>query len=225
MQFMTAKDRRSRTMGAVNGQLIAIIGLLVVVVALSGLSAWLYTMYDEQKTKVDNKIDLAVAAAKKEQAEADEIKMRKIEEEPNREFAGPDDYGRLTFKYPKNWSVYVDSDVTSSGDTYTAYLNPIVVPPVGDRSAQFALRVTIESIDYDRALGKYANAIKKGEVNSKPVTFNGHDGTRLEGNFTKDIRGSAIVFKLRDKTVTLQTDADTFRSYFDTIIETVDFNS
>lgn len=212
-------------MGAVNGQLIAIIGLLVVVVALSGLSAWLYTMYDEQKTKVDNKIDLAVAAAKKEQAEADEIKMRKIEEEPNREFAGPDDYGRLTFKYPKNWSVYVDSDVTSSGDTYTAYLNPIVVPPVGDRSAQFALRVTIESIDYDRALGKYANAIKKGEVNSKPVTFNGHDGTRLEGNFTKDIRGSAIVFKLRDKTVTLQTDADTFRSYFDTIIETVDFNS
>jgi hypothetical protein len=222
---MTTRNRYLRTRGAINGQLIAIIGLLLLVVALSGLSAWLYTMYDEQKTKVDNKVDLAIAAAKKEQAEVDEVKIKKVEEEPSREFAGPDDYGRVTFKYPKNWSVYVDSDASTGGGEYEAYLNPIVVPSIKGTTPQFALRVTIENVAYDEVLDSYKATVKKGDLSSSPVSVNGHDGTRLDGSFTKDLRGAAVLFKVRDKTVTIQTDADTFKPYFEDIIKTIDFNS
>ena len=74
-------------------------------------------------------MNLAVAEAKKEQATLDEDKFAQREKEPNRQFVGPDDYGRLTFDYPKTWSVYVARD-TSRGGTYEAYLNPITVPPV-----------------------------------------------------------------------------------------------
>lgn len=221
---MTQKNRRLNTRGAINGQLVAIIGLLLLVVALSGVSAWLYVQYDEQKTNVDSKIALAKAAATKEQADKDALQFEAAEKEPNREFAGPDDYGHVTFKYPKTWSVYVDSDTSTGANKFEAYLNPIVVPPINTQPALFALRVTIENIPYDRALDTYRSGIKKGDLTSTPISTNGHDGTRLDGAFNKNLRGSAVLFKIRDKTLTIQTDADTFKPDFENIIETIDFN-
>lgn len=212
--------------GAIDGKLVALFGLVALVIAMSSVAAWAYMNYQEQKTNVDSKIALAVATAKKEQADSDEAKFAEREKEPNRDFAGPDDYGRLTFKYPKTWSVYVASDANADGDEYAAYLNPIVVPPV-DRSdtQQYALRVRIEQVAYDEKLVSYRTLIEDGELKSQPVSANGHDGTRLDGNFSEDIRGSAVLFKIRDKTVTVQTDADTFKPDFEKIIKTIDFNT
>lgn len=217
-------NRHSLQRGAINGQLIVIICLLVVIVGLAGLSAWLFAQYTEQKTDVDGKIDVAVAEAKKEQSEIEEKKFAEREKEPNREFAAPDDYGRLTFTYPKTWSVYVDQDTSTTGNRYAAYLNPITVPPISANSSRFALRVTIENIDYDKRLDSYKNSITKGELSSRPITINGHDGTRLDGSIERDIRGSAVLFKVRDKTMTVFTEADTFKADFENIIKTIDFN-
>src|SRR5690606_37660991 len=85
--YMTV-NRHSLQRGAINGQLVAIICLLILVVGLSGLAGWLYVQYTEQKTDVDGKIAVAVADAKKEQSEVDEQKFAEREKEPNREFAG-----------------------------------------------------------------------------------------------------------------------------------------
>lgn len=215
-------NARTNERGMVNSLLVATIGLsvfsgLVVVVAVWGL-----INYNEQKTNVDGKIAEAVATAKKEQADADEAKFTAREKEPNREFVGPDDYGRLTFNYPKTWSVYVNKDV-SQGGTYEAYLNPVSVPPIS-ATQQYALRITIEQKDYDKALDTYEALVKKGDLRSSAVSVNNTNGTRLDGNFTKDIRGSAVVYKLRDKTVTVRTDADTFKADFDALITTIKFN-
>jgi hypothetical protein len=215
--------KHSRQYGAVSMQLVTIIGLLVLVVGLSGLSAWLFTQYSDQKNNVDSKIAVAEAAAKKEQAEEDELKIKAVEEEPNREFAGPEDYGRLSFKYPKNWSVYIAEDA-SRRNTYTAYLHPIVVPSIDSPSTRFALRVSIQSVPYDKVLEEFRGLIEDGELKSSTIKVNGHSGTRFDGNLTEDIRGSAAVFKVRDKTITISTQAETFKPYFNTIIKTVDFN-
>lgn len=217
-------NRRGRMRGAVDGKLVALICLVLLVIIMSAAAAWAYMNYIEQKTRVDNKIALAVATAKKAQADIDEAKFAQREKEPNRDFAGPDDYGRLTFKYPKTWSVYVASDAAMGGGKYSAYLNPIVVPSV-TTSQLYALRVTIEQVAYDQQLTTYKSLIQKGDLKSQPVSFNGHDGTRLDGNFTKNLRGSAVVFKIRDKTATIQTDAETFKPDFENIIKTVNFNS
>jgi hypothetical protein len=66
--------------------------------------------------------------------------------------------------------------------------------------------------------------VKKGSLRSSATSANGNNGTRLDGNFTKDIRGSAVIYKIRDKTVTIQTDADTFKPDFENIIKTLNFN-
>lgn len=212
--------------GAINGQLVVIILLLLVVVGLSGLSAWLYVQYDEQKNNVDGKIAVAVADARKDQSEVEEEKYAEREKEPNREFAGPEDYGRLSFAYPKTWSVYVGADGSArNASGYAAYLNPMVVPPVNSATARFALRVSIENKAYDQVLETYRRAIEGGELRSRPISVNGHDGTRLDGNLTRDVRGSAVLFRVRDKTITVFNEADTFKADFEKIIKTIDFNN
>lgn len=212
----------SRENGFTNVWLIVSIGLIVLSLCLGGFSAWAYINYSNQKTDVDSKISTAVAAAKKVQADSDEAKFTEREKEPNREFVGPDDYGRVTFNYPKTWSVYVSNDV-SDGGTYQAYLNPISVPSISV-TKQFALRVEIKQQDYDKAISNFGAQVKSGDLKSSSVTVNGVTGVRFTGKFSSDIRGAVVIFKIRDKTLTISTDANTFLTDFDALVQTIKFN-
>lgn len=207
--------------GGISGSMIAIIGLSLLVVVASAAAIWAYMSYTEQKTNIDGKIEVAELNARKDEAEKEAEKFAQREREPNRQFVGPDDYGRLTFNYPKTWSAYVARD-TSRGGTYEAYLNPVIVPPVSS-TQQYALRVLIEERDYDQTVKTYEALVKKGDLRTSAVSANGHSGTRLDGSFTKDIRGAAVIYKIRDKTLTLRTDADTFKPDFENVIKTIDF--
>ena len=212
----------SSTKKPINGWMIFAIILIILSVAMVILSAWLYINYNDQKTNVDNKIKVAVVEAKKVQADNLESKFTEREKQPNRAFVGPDDYGRVTFNYPKTWSVYVNKDA-SRGGTYEAYLNPITVPPVSS-SQQFAVRVVIEEKDYDKVVASYDSQVKRGDLKAISVSADGNNGTRLTGSFSKDIRGSAVIFKIRDKTLTIRTDANTFMADFNSLIKTIKFN-
>jgi len=207
--------------GGISGSMVAIIGLSLLVVAAGSAAIWAYMNYTEQKTNIDGKIEVAELNARKDEAEKEAEKFAQREKEPNRQFVGPDDYGRLTFNYPKTWSAYVARD-TSRGGTYEAYMNPVTVPPVSS-TQQYALRILIEERDYDQTVKTYESLVKKGDLRTSAVSANGHSGTRLDGSFTKDIRGAAVIYKIRDKTLTLRTDADTFKPDFENVIKTIDF--
>ena len=98
------------------------------------------------------------------------------------------------------------------------------VPPI-TATVQYALRVSIETKDYDSALSIYTALVKKGDLKSSTIKINGVDSTRLDGNFSTNLRGSAVIFKIRDKTVTIRTDADTFKADFDALVGSIKFNS
>jgi len=218
---MISINKKSQT-GSAEPLLIATISLSVFGLLAAVAAVWGIMNYLEQKTNVDGKIDQAVTKAKKDQADTDDAKFLAREKDPNRQFVGPDDYGRLSFDYPKTWSVYVAKDASRGGD-YEAYLNPVTVPTVST-TQQYALRVTIEEKDYDKVVSDYSNLVKKGDLVSSAVTVDGNNGTRLDGAFSKDIRGAAVLYKVRDKTITLRTDADTFKPDFDKLIKTIKFN-
>lgn len=219
---MTGTMKHKYYSGAIDGMVIAIIALSVGVAVTGSLSVWMYMQYNDQRTDVESKIDLAVADAKRDQAEDLEQQFQDRANAHTVEFVGPEDYGRLVFMYPRDWSVYTAED--GSSNRYEAYLHPRVVPKVRAKE-RFALRVLIENKAYDDILKKYQSKVDKGELKSSVITFSGHTGTRLDGQFNKDIRGSAVIFRVRDKTVTLQTDADTFKPLFNKLMDTVDFNA
>ena len=209
--------------GAVDGWMVSTIGLIILVLASGSLAIWALMNYQEAQTNVDGKIGEAVALAKKEQAEEDEVKFAEREKEPRREFIGPDDYGRLSFTYPKTWSVYIEKDARRGG-SYEAYLHPIQVPSLEDKETQqVALRLQILDQDYTEHLRQYEDRLKKGDLRSENFSVNGENGIRLDGNFTEKIRGAAVIFKIRDKTVVLRTDADSLKPDFDTLIRTITF--
>ena len=196
--------------------------LIALTLAAAGVAIWAYMNYLDQKNNVDSKISSAVAVAVKETKDADAAEFLEKEKQPNRQFVGPDDYGRLSFDYPKTWSVYEAKSVTAGG-TYEAYFNPGVVPMI-DNKQQDALHVTIEEKDYDKVVDSYKQPVSKGELKSSSVKFAEQNGTRLDGSFTKDIRGQAVIFKIRDKTVTVRSDAETFKEDFEALIKTIEFN-
>lgn len=209
--------------GAGNIWLITTIVLSVTTIIASGFLVWALLNYFDQKNNVDSKIDTAVAEARKIQAEADAADFQEKEKQPSRQFVGPDDYGRLTFDYPKTWSVYVENDATD-GDAFVAYLNPVFVPPLDNDTTQVALRVTIETRDYDEAIDDYQSMVEDGSLKSRTINADGQGGTRFDGALDDDIRGSVVLFKIRDKTVKLQTDAPVFDKDFTQIISTITFN-
>lgn len=211
-----------RDSGLVSGWFISTIGLIFVSLILASLSVWMTINYLDQKEKVDTKAKTDTAAAVKIQADSDEAKFLVREKLPNKTFYGPDDYGRVSFQYPKTWSAYVDKDATTGGN-FEAYLNPVSVPPVSSDQL-FALRVTISEMDYDKTLSGFESIIKKGDLKSSSITANGVNGTKLVGSFSKNLRGAAVYFKIRDKTLIIQTDANTFIGDFDAIVQTIKFN-
>lgn len=202
--------------------MILTIVFIILTLASLGVAIWAYMNYSDQKNNVDSKITEAVALAEKEQADRLEKAFEEREKEPNHLFVGPDDYGRLTFKYPKTWSVYEAEDAVEGGE-YQAFLSPGVVPPIANKQ-QYALRVTIEERDYDDVVDGYESRVREGKLTSSAVKADEQNGTRLDGSFTDDIRGSAVIFKIRDKTVTLRSDAETFKTDFEALIKTITFN-
>lgn len=214
-------NRTTREAGAVQMWTIVAIIFISTTVIATGAMIWAMINYYDQKTNVDGRVAAAVLEAEKKQADELEAEFLQREKEPNRLFAGPEDYGSLSFNYPKTWSVFVESD-TSKGDVFQAYLHPITVPPISNYQ-QFALRVTIETKDYDKVLSSFSRLVEDGDLKTSSVKINGETGTRLEGKFSEDIRGSAIVFRIRDKTVTVRTDANTFNNDFNKIISTIKF--
>lgn len=216
---------RKFELGAISSSIFAIVALVILVVVFGGFSIWAYINYLDQKQDVDGKVASATAAARLDQAAKDEEKMIEAEKNPLRTFAGPSDYGSLTFQYPKTWSVYQATDVSQGGGvTYEAYLHPIVVPPIAVKTQKFALRVTIEQKTYDKALETYNALVKKGDMKASAYTDGTHTGTRFDGSFTKDMVGTAILIKMRDRTLTMRTDGDVFKADYEALLKTLKFN-
>jgi hypothetical protein len=216
------KTNSSYERGAIGTAVIVAIGTGILAVLFAVLAVWAYANYLDQKDNVDAKVSNAVATAQKEQADQLEKKFAEREKDPYRSFASPADFGTLGFKYPKTWSVYVSND-GSDGGTYQAYLNPVVVPSTQSQAARYALRVSILDQKYENVIAAYKEKVKSGQLKTSAVKASGQNGTRLDGSFSEDIRGAAVIFKIRDKTAVLRTDADTFMADFNTLVPTINF--
>lgn len=199
--------------GEVNPLLISNIITALIAVILAGTTVWAYSNFVDQRDNVQKKIDAAVDIAVKEQRDKDNERFAEQEKLPTVEFVGPEPLGRVTFQYPKTWSVF-NAKVTGGLESY---LNPGVVPPISEQQP-FAVRVTIQSQGYEAVVKTYEGLVKKGDLKSSPYTINGFSGIRLDGRFSKDREGSAILFQVRDKTLTMATDSSKFKTDFDNIV-------
>lgn len=211
------------------GSIIETIILVIVCLIAAGAivcAVMFFMNYNDLKNDFDIKVNDAVAAAQKKQAEDDEKKFAEREKTPTKQFTGPSDFGSVSFYYPKTWSVYVNVDGTENSN-YEAYFAPEQVNPLKSDDSRYALRFTILNKQSQDVMKNYDSQVKKGQL--KASVFNADDnkitGTLYEGQITKGIRGIVLVIKVNNMTAVLQTDAEVFRSDFEALINTLRRNS
>ena len=205
---------------------IAIIVLSLMTVTFIGLFVWKQIEFATVEDDIEGRIAAAEQKAKLEQGEEDLAKFAEEEKNPFRDFAGPADYGQLSFKYPKTWSVYVAKDASNGGD-YEAYFNPLVVNTVSDNTVN-SLRVVIRDKSFDEVVAEYQRALERKDsgLSMSTVDVNGITMNRYTGVIPNtNLNGVFVVFKIRDKTAILQTDAEQFVGDFDALLQTITFNA
>ena len=227
---MTGEERKeaSRIAKAKNRiDLMKTVGLIVVsllAVLFIGLFIWMWVKWNDASTNVKGKVDVAVAEAKNELQTKLESEFEEKEKYPYKVFTGPTDLGELSFEYPKTWSLYIQSSANRGGD-YAAYLNPGQVNVVQDDTVM-ALRVSIKGTLFDQAISDFAEKVRSGDMTLSTTVVNGNNVNVYTGKLDNEYQGIICVFKLRDKTVMLQTDSTSvFSDDFYRILKTVKFNS
>ncbi|MBP5656728.1 hypothetical protein J6X15_04060 [Candidatus Saccharibacteria bacterium] len=207
------------------GTLVETIILVIVCLVAAGaiiVAVIFFMKYQEADTDQQSKIDAAVAeAVANEQALAAKNLEEKLKE-PNLEFRGPDDYGSVSFQYPKTWSVYVEKDASDNSD-YVAYFQPKKVPPISGKNSRFALRFAIYNRQYDDVAKPYIAKVKNGKMKSSNFTADSGNitGMRYEGEISSKINGTFVIFKVNDKTAILQTDSDVLLDDYESILKTL----
>ena len=208
---------------------IAIVALSLISLTFIGLFIWMFIQYDNKRTDVDGQITAAVVAAVDANTAKLENEFAEREKYPYQTFAGPADYGELTFEYPKTWSVYVAKDAHNGGD-FEAYFNPLEVNEVSSEVIA-ALRLKILDTPFDEVSEVYQNELQGEEAKMRldsvtiglnnDITANRYTGVIPDTEFN----GIVILFKIRDKTVLMETDSVLFEGDFNTLLSTVRFNS
>lgn len=208
-------------------KLISLVSTSVLAIVFIGLFIWKNVEYIDIKDNMDSKIDVAVAEAKDEQAEQLEKEFANREKYPYKTFAGPADYGELTFQYPKTWNLYVAADAANGGD-YEAYLNPGEISPISKSNIN-AVRIKIYDMSFEKVVADYQKELERKGSNLKAdtITIDGTTASRYSGTLpnTDNLNGYIVIFKIRDKTVTLQTDSVLFESDFNALLLTIHFTA
>ena len=179
--------------------------------------------WDAAKTDTEGKINLAVAKAENEIRTNLENEFAEKEKYPYTTFVGPTDFGALTFEYPKTWSVYVANDASHAED-YHAYFNPGLVKVVEDATVM-ALRVSIVSTLTDEVKADYSDKVEDGAMTVSTRIVNGVNVDIFTGEVEASKQGIVCIFKIRDKTAIIQTDALLFKDDFYAILDKIRFNA
>lgn len=205
-----------------------IILVVVCIVAATAIvfAAIYYMNWKNLKANLEvEKVAISESAAKK-QKDLDDANFLAKEKEPNMQFAGPSDYGTLSFYYPKTWSLYVSEDGRNNSD-YVAYFRPIQVDPIGNRDSRYALRLSIVNRQIGDVQRSYANKVTDGDLAARQ--FKADDsrvaGTIYEGKISEEIDGEILLIKINDKTAILQADAKIYKQDFEKLIKTLRRNS
>ncbi len=199
--------------------IVAIVLLAVMLVGAGAFGVWSYMGRQDYKNNSDQKVAVAVQSNTKKVQAADAAIYAEEAKKPLKTYVGPAEFGSLHLTYPRTWSGYVV--LGNSGNALDGYFAPDVVPYIQAQASTFALRVQITSTSYSDILQQFSSQQKQGKVTVTPYTLakvSGVVGSRIDGQISSNKQGSMIVLPMRDKTLKLWTESDTYMNDFNTNI-------
>ncbi len=201
--------------GVADPLLIPLVIAVVFLLGVAGFAAWSYTSYVDAQKVEQAEIDEAVEAAETKLTSELEAAFVEREKKPTRTYTSPQSSGSVKLVYPKTWSVYSQEDAQDG--TVETFMHPNYVRDIGS-DEPVALKMSVTSKDYPGEVEDYQSKAEKGEVRVKALTIAGTTGVRVDGNIVDDFDGSMVIFQVRDKTLKIWTENNSYIKDFNDII-------
>lgn len=203
--------------------LIPFILTVLLLIGAAGFGYWAYTGRQDYKDNSDQKAAAAVSQAEDTLTKKLQAEFGEQEKQPLKNYTSPAAYGSVVVTYPKTWSAYV-TEATAVGQSVgvNAWFHPDFVPNVNnDQNTAYAVRLEIEQRSYLQELKTYDSAAKQGKVKVTPYSapqMPGILGSRIDGEILSKKNGSMVMLPLRDKTIKIWTEAQTFVNDYNTFV-------
>lgn len=204
--------------------IITVVLLVVLLAGALGFGFWAFAERQDYKNNVDEKIATAVKVAEEETTEANNRKFAEELKSPLKTYTGPESYGSIKVTYPKTWSGYINNG-SNSDAAIDMYFHPNVVPAAsessGEGQAPVALHVQVLNEPYDEVVESRKSSVESGELTAVPYALPKipkQAGLKFTGMLDDEIKGTEVVLPLRDKTIVITTQTDTFLNDFNTYI-------
>lgn len=208
----------------------ATINLHLVLTIFLGIGMVLFgvlaTLAYKDNTYIHNNLSaLQTTAASKAaatQQHTDTIANTKAGELPYRTYTADPVDGSFSLQIPKDWSLYVGHNLSSTIPLDIAADPDVVTYNLGSgvsviNSHAFHLQLVDESVQ--TAIKAYDAQIKKGLLSSKSVQVSGISATWLEGSIDSQRHdGIVVVVPTRSQTLLIWTDSHDYVSEFNTIL-------
>lgn len=177
---------------------------------------WAFSERQSYKNQSDKKAAQAVAKAEDELIKKKDVEFAEREKEPFKTYTSPSAAGTIKIKYPKTWSAFITESDRSSTPV-NGYFHPNFVPGL-ESGTSFALRIQVVNQSYSQTMRQYESQTKGGKVKVSPFRAPGVKsilGARIDGQLDNaTTQGSMVVLPLRDKTIKLWTESESFLGDF-----------
>lgn len=199
--------------------MIPIVVLTLLLLGTIGLAFQLFNEKEDYKNNSDQKVAAAVDQAKEEASKVKEAEFIEREKQPYKVYKGPATFGSLSITYPKSWSAMVD-EAGSGNKPVHGLFHPNFVPGEKSKTA-YALRVEVLEQEYDELLKLYDSGVRTNKVKVsayKAPKVPSVLGSRIDGEIARGLNGSVILLPIRDKTIKLSVESQSFMKDFNDII-------
>ena len=211
--------KRAHEQGVVSSAALIAVVMTVLFVSALVFGFWAFAGQQDYKNNAQKKIDAAVEAVQKENKEKLASDVAEALKSPTKTYTGSATFGAVTFNYPSTYSAYVNESKDAT-PPLSGYFHQGVIPAV-DGSQPLALRVQIINNSYANELSSYSTPAKSGKVTIsafRAAKVSSVLGSRIDGAITTQFTGSLIMLPLRDKTLKIWTESNSFLADFNTYV-------
>lgn len=201
--------------GAINPLMFSLVMSVVLLVISVGFGAWAYVSRQDYKNNTDQKIEQAVAVAVERTKTEKDNEFIEREKEPLKQYKVPSDLGSISLSYPKTWS----GQAEVKDGTGVFIFHPDVIN-IAEETV-YALKISVENTSYEEEVLKLDQQVREGKA--KAVVYKLPKvpnvlGVRINGEIGEGKQGSMIMLPLRDKTIKISTESQSFLGDFNKFI-------
>lgn len=213
---------RSNERGAINPLLIPLVLASIFFAGALGFGVWAFMERGNYKNNTDQIVAKEVAIAVERTKTEKDNEFLEREKQPFRTYQGNEALGRFGVQYPKTWSGFSSTGIGQA----SVIFHPDFIP--SDKETAYALRVEVLDKSYDGVASALSNDVKSGKLKAIPYALPKVPsviGLRLDGQLKDKKRGTIIILPLRDKTIQITSESETFAGDLNnTILPNFTFN-